>query len=92
MFTCDQEMKHWCIIQVGAHNDPVFDLLIKSLFQLTVLETNIQKERPLHGDSSFVNQVFNMTMITSGNFFNTNCDVDHLTANILIYLVTGLNG
>jgi hypothetical protein len=36
------------------------------------------------------NQVFNMATIMSGNFFNMNCDaVDHLTAHILSYLVTG---
>jgi hypothetical protein len=42
----------------------------------------------LHGDVSSVNQVFNMTIITSGNFFNTNCDVvDYSTTHILSYLV-----
>jgi hypothetical protein len=49
-----------------------FDLLIKSI-SITVLETNIQKERPLHEDLPSVNQVFNMTTITSVNF-NINCD------------------
>jgi hypothetical protein len=37
--------------------------------------------------------VFNITTITFGNFFNTNCDiVDYLTAHIPSYLVAGLNG
>jgi hypothetical protein len=56
-----------------------------------MLQTNTQKESPLHGDLSSVNQVFNMTTITSGSFFNTNCDVDYLMAYILSYLVAGLN-
>jgi hypothetical protein len=39
-----------------------------------------------------VNQVFNVTTITSGNFFNMNCDVvDYSTAHILSYLFAGLN-
>jgi hypothetical protein len=39
-----------------------------------------------------VNQVLGMTTITSGNFFNANCDVvDYSTAHILTYLVAGLN-
>jgi hypothetical protein len=62
-------------VQDGQQNYPVFDLLIKSFFQLTILETNIQKERPLHGDVSSVNQVFNMTTVMSTKFFNMNCDV-----------------
>jgi hypothetical protein len=46
----------------------------------------------MHGDLSSVNQVFNMTTVTSGNFFNTDCDVvDYSTAHILSYLVAGLN-
>jgi hypothetical protein len=44
----------------------------------------------LHGDLSPVNQVFNMTVITSGNFFSTNCDVDYSKARVLSYLVAGL--
>jgi hypothetical protein len=52
----------------------------------------MQKQRPLHGDLSFVNQVFYMATITSGNFFNTNCDVfNYLMAHILSYPVAGLN-
>jgi hypothetical protein len=51
----------------------------------------IHKERPLHGDLSFVNQMFDMTTITSGNFFNMNYDVDYSTAHIFSYLVAGLN-
>jgi hypothetical protein len=31
-----------------------------------------------------------MTTIMSGNFFNTNCDVDCSTAHILSYLIAGL--
>jgi hypothetical protein len=62
----------------------------KILISIIVLETNIQKERKMHGDSSSLNQVFNMTTITSGNF-NTKCDVDYSTAHILSYLVAGLN-
>jgi hypothetical protein len=54
---------------------------------IIVLEINIQKQRPLHGDYSFVNEVFNMNTITFGKFFNTNCVVDYLTAHILSYLV-----
>jgi hypothetical protein len=39
-----------------------------------------------------MNQVFNMAAITSGNFFNANCDaVDYSTAHIISYLVAGLN-
>jgi hypothetical protein len=69
-------------VQGGTQNDPVFDL------SLTILETNIQKERSLHGDLSSVNQVFNVTTITSGNFLNMNCDVvDYLMAHILSYLL-----
>jgi hypothetical protein len=79
-------------LQSGLRNDPVFDLLIKIFILITIPETNIQKETPLHGDLSSVNQAFNTTAITSGNFFNTNCDVaDHSTAHILSYLVAGLN-
>jgi hypothetical protein len=49
------------------------------------------KEGPLHGDLSSVNQVFNMTTITSSNF-NMNCViVDYSMAHILSYLVAGLN-
>jgi hypothetical protein len=52
----------------------------------------IQKERPVHGDLSSVNQMFSMTTITSGNFFNMNCDdVDYSTAHTHSYLVAGLN-
>jgi hypothetical protein len=52
----------------------------------------MQKERPLHGDLSSVNQVFNMTTIMSANFFNTNYDVvDYSTAYILSYLFARLN-
>jgi hypothetical protein len=59
---------------------------------ITILKTNIQKERPLNADLSSVNQVFNMTTITSLNFFNTNCDVvDYLMAHIFSYVVAGLN-
>jgi hypothetical protein len=68
-------------------------LLIKPFISITILETTIQKERPVHGDLSSVNQVFNITTIMSGNFFNTNCDVvDYLMAHILSYLAAGLNG
>jgi uncharacterized Fe-S cluster-containing radical SAM superfamily protein len=74
---------------VACKDDPVFDILIKSLFQL---HTNIQKKRSLHGDLSSVNQAFNMTTITSGNFFNTNSDaVDYLMAHIVSYFIAGLN-
>jgi hypothetical protein len=59
---------------------------------IMILETNIQKQRPLHGDISSVNQALNMTTITSINFFKTNCDVvDDSTAHILSYLTAGLN-
>jgi hypothetical protein len=52
----------------------------------------MQKEEPLHGDLSSVNQAFNMTTVTSGNFFSTNCGaVDYATAHILSYPVAGLN-
>jgi hypothetical protein len=44
----------------------------------------MEEERPLRGDVSFVNQVFNMTTITCGNSFSTNCDVDYSTAHILL--------
>jgi hypothetical protein len=55
-----------------------------------ILESNIQKERPLNGDLSSVNQVFNMITIMSG-IFNTNCYVvDCLTAHILSYPVADL--
>jgi hypothetical protein len=64
----------------------------KVFISITILETNIQTERPLHGDLSSVNQVFSMTTIMCGNFFNTNCDlVDYSTAHILSYLAAGLN-
>jgi hypothetical protein len=53
---------------------------------MKILETNTQKERP-----SSVNQVFNMTTITSGNFINTNCDVDYSVAHIISYLIAGLS-
>jgi hypothetical protein len=53
----------------------------KIFISVTVLETNIQKERPLHGELSSVNQVLNMISIMSGNS----------TAHILSYLVAGLN-
>jgi hypothetical protein len=44
----------------------------------------------MHGDLSPVNEVFTMATITSGSFFNTNCDVvDYSTAHILSYLVAG---
>jgi hypothetical protein len=57
-----------------------------------ILQTNLQKERPLRGDLSSVNQVFNMTTIMSGNFFNMNCDVvDYSTAHILSYLIAYLS-
>jgi hypothetical protein len=56
----------------------------------TLLENNIQKERPLHGDLSSTSQVFNMTTIMSVNF-NTNCDVGYSLAYILSYLVAGLS-
>jgi hypothetical protein len=42
-------------------------------------------------DSFSANQVFSMTTIMSGNFFNTSCDVDYWTAHILSYLNAGLN-
>jgi hypothetical protein len=59
----------------------------KIFILITILESNIQKEGPLQGDlSSSVNQMFNMTAITSGNFFNMTCDVDYSTAHILSYL------
>jgi hypothetical protein len=58
---------------------------------MTILETNIQKERPLHGDLFSVNQVFSMTTIMCGNFFYMDCDVDYSTAHILSCLVAGLN-
>jgi hypothetical protein len=39
-----------------------------------------------------MNQVVNMTTITSGNFINTNRDVfDYSTAHILSYLIAGLS-
>jgi hypothetical protein len=58
----------------------------------TILETNIQKERPLHGDLSSVNYVFIRPTIMSGNFFNTNYDVvDYLMAHIISSLVAGLS-
>jgi hypothetical protein len=57
-----------------------------------MLETNIQKERTLHGYLFSMNQVFNMTTITSGNFFNTNFDiVEYSTAHVLSYLVADLS-
>jgi hypothetical protein len=57
-----------------------------------ILQTNIQKERPLHRDSSSVNQVFIKITITPRNFFNMNCDaVDYSTAHILSHFVTGLS-
>jgi hypothetical protein len=79
------------IIQDGAWNDPVFDLLIKIFISIRILESNIQKGRPLHEDLSSVNQVFSMTTIMSGNFFNTSCDVDYSMAHIPSYLNAGLN-
>jgi hypothetical protein len=64
----------------------------KIFISITILETNIQRERPLHGDLSPVNEVFRVTTITSGNFFNTNCDVvDYSMAHILSYLVAGVH-
>jgi hypothetical protein len=49
-------------------------------------KTNIEE------DLFSVNKVFNMTTIMSGNLFDTNCDaVDYLMAQILSYLVVGLN-
>jgi hypothetical protein len=64
----------------------------KIFISITIPETNIQKQRPFHGDLSSVNQMFNMTTITSGSFFSTNCDAVHYsTAHILSYLVAGLN-
>jgi hypothetical protein len=77
-------------IQCGALNDPVFNLLIKSLFQLQYQKLT-QKERPLRGGLTSVNQVFNITNITSGNFFSTNCDVDYSMADVLSYVAAGLN-
>jgi hypothetical protein len=57
----------------------------KKFISVTILKTNIQKERPFHEDLSSVNQVFNMTTITSGNFFNTDCDdVRYSAAHILL--------
>jgi hypothetical protein len=44
----------------------------------------------LLGDLSSVNQVFDVNIITSGNF-NRNCDVDYSTAHVLSYLVAGMN-
>jgi hypothetical protein len=80
-------------VQGGARNDSVFDLVNKIFISITVLETNIQKESPLHGDLSSVNQVFSMSTITFGKLLNTNCDVvDYSTAHLLSYLVAGLNG
>jgi hypothetical protein len=65
------------------------DLLASSIVSQPI---TLQKERPLHGDLFPVNQVFNMTTITSGNFFNTNCDVvDYSVAHILSYLMAGLH-
>jgi hypothetical protein len=50
------------------------------------------KERLLHGDLSYVDQMFNLTTVTPGKFFNTNCDVvDYSMAHTLSYLVAGLN-
>jgi hypothetical protein len=46
----------------------------------------MQKENPSHGDLSSVNQVFNVTTITSGNFLDTN----YSTAHILSFLAAGL--
>jgi hypothetical protein len=63
----------------------------KIFISITVLETNMQKERPLYEDLSSVNQVFNITTITSGNFFNSNCDVDYSMAHVLSYFVGDLN-
>jgi hypothetical protein len=63
----------------------------KFFISITILESKIQKERPLYGDLSSVNEVFNMTTIMSGNFFNTNCDaVDYSIAHTLSYLVADL--
>jgi hypothetical protein len=75
-----------------AHEMIQYLMCINKIFtSITILETNIQKETPMHTDLSSVNQVFSMTTITSGNFFNTNCDVDYSTAHILSYLGAGLN-
>jgi hypothetical protein len=52
----------------------------KILISITILETNIQKESPMHRDLFSVNQMFNMTTVTSGTFFNMNCDVGHKMA------------
>jgi hypothetical protein len=65
-------------------NDPAFDLLIKPLPQLQYQKL-IYKKKDHCMDIYSVNQVFNMTTITSGNFFNTNCDdVDYYKAHILL--------
>jgi D-ribose pyranose/furanose isomerase RbsD len=74
-----------------AHEMIQYLSINKIFISITIPETNIQKERPLHGDLSSVNQVLNMTTITFDNF-NKNCDVvDYSTAHILSYLVAGLN-
>jgi hypothetical protein len=76
-----------CVFNTGWHTKwPSIWSINKICISITILGTNIQKERPLHGDLCSVNQVFNMTTITSGNFFNTNCDVDYSPAHILSYL------
>jgi hypothetical protein len=52
------------------------------------------KESLLHGDLSYVDQIFNMSTIMPGKFFSMNCDVvDYSVAHTrtLSYLVAGLN-
>jgi hypothetical protein len=62
------------------------------LFLLSTVMSQYKKKDHCMEDLSSVNQVLNMITITSGNFFNTDCDaVDYLTAQILSYLTADLN-
>jgi hypothetical protein len=82
----------WClhIRRIYKVAQEVIQYLI--YYSITILETNVQKQRVLHGDLASVNQVFSMPTITFCNFFNTNCDVvDYSMAHILRYLVADLN-
>jgi hypothetical protein len=57
----------------------------KIFILITVLETNIQKERPLCGDLPSVSQVFNMTTIISGSFLNDTSLFWAYSANAILW-------